>query len=417
MARAVQLLSPTSLQSLGPGLHHDGRGLYLQVKNGGRSWVLRYMHGGKPRYMGLGPFPDVTLAKARRKAEECRALLNDGIDPIDARQERVLTARLAAANSVTFKHAAEQYIDAHKAGWRNAKHAEQWQSTLETYAFPLLSALPVQAIDTGLVIKVLQPIWKEKTETATRLRQRIEAVLDWGKANGYRQGDNPARWRGHLDKLLPKASKVHKVAHFEAMPYAELPAFFAHLAKRDTISAKALAFTILTVARSGETRNARLGEVDFKGAIWTVPKERTKSGREHRVPLTKEALSLLRALPHLRNDEPETLLFPNAQDRPLSDTAMRKYLQEDMKKASLTVHGFRSTFRDWAAERTNVPGEIAEAALGHVNGDKTEAAYLHTDFFDRRRKLMEMWAKFCASGAVSSGKKVIPFRKRAAASR
>ncbi len=417
MSRAVQLLSSPALQSLDAGLHHDGRGLYLQVKNGGRSWVFRYMYGGKPRYMGLGAFPEVPLAKARRKAEECRALLNDGIDPIGARDERVLTARLAAASSVTFKHAAERYIDAHKAGWRNAKHAEQWQSTLENYAFPLLGALPVQAIDTGLVVKVLQPIWNEKTETATRLRQRIEAVLDWAKANGYRQGDNPARWRGHLDKLLPKASKVHKVTHFEAMPYAELPAFFPHLTERDTISAKALAFTILTAARSGETRNGRLGEVDFKGALWTVPGERTKSGREHRVPLTKEALSLLRALPHLRNDEPETLLFPNAQDRALSDTAMRKYLQDDMKKAGLTVHGFRSTFRNWAAEQTIVPGEIAEAALGHVNGDKTEAAYLHSDFFERRRKLMEMWARFCTSGAASSGKKIIPFRKRAAGTR
>jgi integrase len=414
MARTVQLLSSAELQSKAPGFYHDGHGLYLQVKNGGRSWVFRYMHDGKARYMGLGPFPDVTLAKARRKADESRSLLRDGIDPIDVRDAQAQAARFSAAKAVTFKQCAERYVEAHKDGWRNAKHAAQWLSTLETYAFPILGPLPVQSIDTGLIVKVLQPIWSKKTETATRLRQRIEAVLDWAKARGFRLGDNPARWRGHLDKLLPKASKVHKVAHFEAMPYAELPAFFAELSKKGAISAKALAFTILTAARSGETRNATLREIDFKKALWTVPAERTKSSREHRVPLTKEAVALLRGLPHLQQGEPATLLFPNSQDRPLSDTAMRKYLQEDMKKAGLTVHGFRSTFRNWAAERTNVPGEIAEAALGHVNGDKTEAAYLRSDMLERRRKLMEMWAKFCTSVAASGGKKVLQFRKVAA---
>ncbi len=412
MARTVQLLSSTALQSKGPGLHHDGRGLYLQVKNGGRSWVFRYMRDRKARYMGLGPFSDVSLAKARRKAEEARSLLHEGLDPLEARKEEIQAARLLAAKAVTFKQCAEKYIDAHKDGWRNAKHAAQWTSTLETYAFPILGALPVQAIDTGLVMKVLQPIWAKKTETATRLRQRIEAVLNWATTRGFRQGDNPARWRGHLANLLPKASKVHKVTHFEAMPYAELPAFFADLSKRNTISAKALAFTILTAARSGETRNATLGEIDFRNAIWTVPEGRTKSGREHRVPLTKEALGLLRRLPHL-GDDPATLLFPNSQDKPLSDTAMRKYLQEDLGKEGLTVHGFRSTFRDWAAECTNVPGEIAEAALGHVNGDETEKAYLRSDMLERRRKLMEMWAKFCTSGAAS-GAKVVPLRKAVA---
>ena len=308
MARAVQLLSSTGLPSIGPGLHHDGRGLYLQVKNGGRSWVFRYMHDRKPRYMGLGPFPDVSLAKARRKAEACRALLQDGIDPIAAREQEAQAARLLDAKAVTFKQCAEQYIEDQQAAWRNAKHAAQWRSTLETYAFPILGALPVQAIDTGLVMKVLQPVWNKKTETATRVRQRIEAVLGWASAHGFRAGENPARWRGHLDKLLPRASKVHKVSHFEAMPYGDLPAFFADLSKRSAISAKALTFTILTAARSGETRKANLGEIDFKKAIWTVPAERTKSGREHRVPLTKEALALLRGLPHL-NDDPATLLF------------------------------------------------------------------------------------------------------------
>jgi integrase len=262
-------------------------------------------------------------------------------------------------------------------------------------------------------MKVLQPIWGTKTVTATRVRQRIEAVLDWAKVQGFRTGDNPARWRGHLDKLLPKASKVHAVKHFEAMPYAELPAFFVDLSRREATSAKALAFTILTAARSGETRNASLGEIDFKKGIWTVPEGRTKSGRMHRVPLTKEALAIVRGLKHLQ-DDPATLLFPNSQDRPLSDTAMRKYLQEDLKKPGLTVHGFRSTFRDWAAERaTTFPREIAEAALSHVVKDQTEAAYLRTDVLERRRKLLEAWAKFCTS-AAASGPKVVPLRKAAA---
>jgi integrase len=412
MARAVNRLSTASLPRMKPGLHHDGRGLYLQIKNGGRSWVFRYMRDGKARYMGLGPLPDVTLAKARRKAEEARSLLHDGADPLDARKELEQAARLSAAKAVSFKQSAERYIEENKSGWSNPKHAAQWRSTLETYAFPVLGALPVQAIDTPLVKKVLQPIWDTKTETATRVRGRIEAVLDWAKVQGLRTGENPAQWRGHLDKLLPKASKVHKVAHFEAMPFTELPAFFPELLKRSTISAKALAFTILTAARSGETRNATLGEVDLKAGIWTVPEGRTKSGREHRVPLTKEALALLRGLPHLQ-DDPATLLFPDSQDKPLSDTAMRKYLQEDLGKPGLTVHGFRSTFRDWAADTTAFSRETIEGALSHVVKNKTEAAYLRTDMLEKRRKLLEAWAKFCTSGAVS-GPKVIPLRKVAA---
>lgn len=414
MAKSVQLLSPTALARKPIGLHHDGAGLYLQVKNGGRSWVLRYMRNAKARHMGLGPIADVSLAKARRKAAEYRSLLHDGGDPIEVRKASKEAARVSAAKNVTFKQCAERYVEALKSGWRNAKHAKQWLSTLETYAFPLLGALPVQAIDTALVMKVLQPIWAEKTETATRVRQRIEAVLNWATTRGFRKGENPARWRGHLDSLLPKASKVHKTTHFEAMPYDDLPPFFADISKRKTVSARALAFTVLTAARSGETRNATLQEIDFKKAIWTVPPERTKSGREHRVPLAKEALAVLRGLPHLRDDDRGALLFPNAENRALSDTAMRKYLQEDMKRPGLTVHGFRSTFRVWAAERTNVPREIAEAALGHVIGDRTEAAYLRSDFFDRRQKLMEMWGKFCASDATLAGKKVVPFRKKVA---
>jgi integrase len=406
MGRHVERLSATGLKSKGDGLHHDGRGLYLQVKNGGRSWVFRYTLNGKARYMGLGPYPGVSLAEARRGAEGHRGLLREGKDPIEARQEHRQTARLKAAQSVTFEHCAKQYIDDHIAGWRNTKHADQWRSTLETYAYPVFGSLSVQVIDTALVTKVLGPIWKNKTETATRVRQRVEAILDWATAHGYRSGDNPARWRGHLDKLFPKRSKVQKVKHHDAMHSSELPEFFAELSKRKTISAKALAFTILTAARSGEVRGATLGEINSDGTTWTIPGERTKSGREHRVPLSTQALALLRSLDFIVEND-EQVLFPGPLGKPLSDAAMRKYLQQEMGEPGLTVHGFRSTFRDWAAECTNFPREIAEAALAHVLRDKTEAAYQRGDMLERRRMLMEGWAKFCTSGEGST-RKVLP---------
>jgi integrase len=413
MGRHVDKLSATGLKAKGVGLHHDGRGLYLQVKNGGKSWVFRYMLSGKSRYMGLGPYPGVTLAEARCEAEGCRRLLRGGTDPIVARQQGRLASRLQAAQSVSFEYCAKRYIDDHSAGWRNAKHAAQWTATLETYAFPVFGSLPVQAIDTALVTKVLNPIWREKTETATRVRQRVEAVLDWAAAHGHRSGNNPARWRGHLDKLLPRRSKVQRVKHHDALPYSELPEFFAEICRRDSISAKALAFTILTAARSGEVRGATLGE--FHGAVWTVPRERTKSGREHRVPLSAQAVTLLRGLDYLGKHD-DALLFPGLRGKPLSDAAMRKYLQEGMGKPGLTVHGFRSTFRDWAAECTNFPREIAEAALAHVLKDKTEAAYQRGDMLERRRMLMEAWAKFCTSGD-RSGRKVLPLSPAAKRSR
>lgn len=402
MAKSVDRLSPTALRSKGPGLHPDGRGLYLQVKLGGRSWVSRYTLNGRARYMGLGPFPDVSLAEARRAAERCRKLLREGIDPIEARRQGRDAVRLQSAKSMTFEDCATRYIEAHKAGWRNVKHASQWGRTLETYAYPVFGSLSVQAIDTGLVMKALDPIWREKPETAMRLRQRIEAVLDWAAAHTYRTGDNPARWRGHLDKLLPKRSKVRAVKHFEAMPYGELPAFVAELRQRDAISTKALAFTILTATRSGEVRGATWSEIDLDAAIWTVPGERTKSARVHRVPLTPEALEILHEL-HRPDAGASQVVFPNPHGKPLSDAAMRKYLQENLGRSGLTVHGFRSTFRDWAAEQTNFPREVAEAALAHVVRDKTEAAYQRGDMLAHRRRLMAAWSKFCMSGAASGG--------------
>jgi integrase len=363
------------------------------------------MQASKARYMGLGRFPDVSLAEARKRADEARRLRRDGNDPIEERREHRDKVRLEAARSVTFEFCAKQYIDSHKPGWRNSKHAAQWTATLERYAYPVFGSLPVSAIDTNHVAKVLQPIWTAKTETATRVRQRIERILDWAATQGYRSGENPARWRGHLENLFPKRSKVQSVKHFAALPYAELPTFFTELRSRNTISAAALAFTILTAVRSSETRRATFGEIDFGKALWIVPSNRTKSGREHRVPLTDAALKLLRALPNFTADR-EALLFPGLNGKPLSDTAMRKYLQEDMARSALTVHGFRSTFRDWAAETTSFPRELAEAALAHVLSDKTEAAYQRGDMLNRRRKLMEAWSQYCTSGDAGSGKVV-----------
>jgi integrase len=410
--RTINNLRPTLLDRLPPGLHHDGRGLYLQVsnKNGGRSWVLRYMINGKARTMGLGSVRDVPLAVARRKRDELRQrIAADDIDPIEVRRQQRQAAQVDAAKAVTFKDCAESYIKANEAGWRNAKHAGQWRATLASYAYPVFGDLPVQAIDTALVVKVLEPIWTTKTETATRVRMRIEAVLNWATVREFRAGDNPARWRGHLEGVLPKPSKVRKIKHFAAMPYAELPAFYRDLSRRKNTSAKAMAFAILNGGRSTETRLATVGEIDFRSAIWTIPGERTKSGREHRVPLSKEAMALLRGLN--LDDDVDRLLFPNSVGKALSENAMRKYLQEEMGHVGMTVHGFRSTFKDWARERTNFEREVVEAALSHVIGDKTEAAYARGDVLDKRRKLMDAWAKYCASGAAIGGK-VILLQKR-----
>jgi integrase len=365
------------------------------------------MFGGKPRTMGLGPAGDVSLADARRKAKDCRSLAREGIDPIDARQNRRQQVRAEAAKNVSFRHCAERYIEANKAGWRSPKHLSQWRGTLKTYVFPVLGELPVDTVDTGLVTKVLEPIWGTKTETASRVRQRIETVLDWAKARKYRNGDNPARWHGHLDKLLPKPTKIARVRHFDAMPYTELPQFFGELSKQDAVVAKALTFTILTAARSGETRFATVNEIDFALGLWTRPGERTKSRREHRAPLPEEAITLLRSL-DLGLDK-GALLFPNSVGKPLSDSAMCVYLQKDMGRSGLTVHGFRSTFKDWAHEWTNFPNEVSEAALAHVIGDKTEAAYRRGDAIEKRRRLMEAWAKFCMSGPAATGN-VVPLR-------
>lgn len=394
------------------GMHAvgDPPGLYLLVSGGGRSWILRYSFGGRRRDFGLGSCVDLTLAEARQKAKEARKLVLEGIDPIEAKKSKRAADRAAVSSAMTFRQCVTGYIDSHGDGWKNAKHRAQWQSTLETYAGPIMGDLNVATIELPHVLKVLEPIWKEKTETASRLRGRIESVLAWATVRGYRSGDNPARWKGHLDQLLPKPSKVAKVEHHAALPFAEIGSFMADLRKHAGTSARALEFAILTAARSGEVRGARWAEIDMDAAIWIIPAERIKTEKEHRIPLSAPALELLKALPTMAGTD---LVFPGAKEgKPLSDMALTAVLRR-MKRSDLTAHGMRSTFRDWAGERTAYAREVIEHALAHQLKDKAEAAYARGTLFDKRRRLMEDWSKFC--GTVATEASVTPIRSKTAA--
>lgn len=399
MARKTERLTDLNVRRKSKaGAYADGRGLYLQVSpSETKSWLFRFMLSGRERWMGLGPYPDVTLAEARDKALECRQMLRDGVDPIEYRRAKRVATKLMAGKNMTFQECAEDHIEAHRPGWRNPKHAAQWRSTLETYAYPIIGQVPVGDIDTGLIMRVLKPIWQTKTETANRLRQRIEAVIDGAIALGHRSGDNPARWRGHLQNLLPSQSKVSRVQHFKAMAYTDIPTFFRDLRQRDAISARAMAFSILTAARSGEVRGVTWVEINMDQAIWTIPEERTKSGRPHRIPLSPEALAVLHKMKAIQVHGEEHVFPGRRPGRQMSENTMRKFLQNDMQRDGLTVHGFRSTFRDWAAEQSSCPREVAEAALAHALKDKTEAAYQRGDLLEKRRELMVAWADHCAS--------------------
>lgn len=391
-------LTAVEVKKLGkPGRYGDGGGLWLQVSQWGtKAWLFRYAINGKERQMGLGSIDTFTLAEARERARLARQKVADGIDPIEARRGQRLADTAATASRLTFRDASSRYIAAHKAGWKNEKHGAQWEATLATYAYPVIGNLSVADVAVAHVLKVLEPIWSTKPETASRVRGRIESVLDWSAARGHRQGDNPARWRGHLDKLLPAKTKVRRVKHHDAMPYANVPAFMADLRKMDSQSARALEFTILTAARTGETIGARWPEIDFQNKIWGVPGERTKSGREHRVPLTDRAVDILKALPR---EEGNPHVFIGARKcKGLSNMAMLELLK-GVDGNGLTVHGFRSSFRDWAAEQTAFSREVAEASLAHIVGDKTEAAYRRGDALEKRRRLMEAWARYCAKPA------------------
>jgi integrase len=409
MARRIGRLTALAVsRAKQPGMHADGGGLYLQVTGSqGRSWVYRYARDGKTRYMGLGSLTAVSLAEARTRAAEARRLVSAGIDPIGARDGKMATERVAAARQVTFREAAEAFIKAHKAGWRSATHASQWRNTLATHVHPLLGALPVQQIDAGLVVRVLEPIWNTKPETASRVRQRIEAVLDAATALGQRSGENPARWRGHLKNLLPAPSKVKRVRHHPALPYQDLGAFMAELSQQDGLAARAMELLIMTATRTTECVASRWSELDLAAALWTIPAERIKAGREHRVPLSPAAVALLRKLARAQISE---FVFPGRPGRPLSGGALLALLKR-MGRTHLTVHGFRSTFRDWAAEQTNFSREVAEMALSHAIGDRVEAAYRRGDLLEKRRRLMEAWAIFAAT-KPAAGRAVIPMRRQ-----
>lgn len=396
MPRAINRLSQlTVAKTTTPGLYADGGGLYLQITTAGvKSWLFRYMRNGKARGMGLGPVHTIGLADARASALDCRRLLLDGIDPIDSRNAERAAQGIAQGNAVTFQYCAEKYIEAHRTGWKSAKHADQWTNTLATYAYPTFDSLAVSAIDTALVMKVLEPIWTTKTETASRVRGRIESVLDWATVHGYRVGENPARLKGHLDKLLPKRSRVQKVEHHPALPYADLPDFMNELRAAEGTAARALEFLILTATRTNETIGAAWQEFDLDEGVWIVPAGRMKMRKEHRVPLSARAIALVKAQQKLKRGD---YVFPGARDKkPLSNMAMLQLL-ERMKYDDITVHGFRSTFRDWAGETTHYPREVCEAALAHGIKDKAEAAYARGDLFAKRAALMQDWDKYCTS--------------------
>ena len=396
-------LTPLAVKSAKPGRHADGVGLHLLVKQtGARSWVFRFMLNGKARDLGLGAAGPggISLADARDLASALRLKVKAGIDPLEERQrkasEALAAAQAAKVAGITFKAVAETYIGANEGSWRNDKHRQQWKNTLASYVYPVMGELPVAEIGTAHVLKVLEPIWQDKPETASRVRGRIETVLDAAKARGYRDGENPARWRGHIAQILPVRSRLTR-GHHKAMSYEAVPAFTAQLRGREAMAALTLEFVILTATRTSEALGATWAEVDLEKAIWTIPAARMKAGKEHRIPLSQRAVEILEAVKPLGR----TILFPADKGGKLSTMAMAMLLRR--MKLDCTVHGFRSGFRDWAAECTGYAHEVCEMALAHVIGNKAEAAYRRGDLFDKRRRLMADWASYCASGGIAGG--------------
>jgi len=404
VATKIAKLSPLTVKNLKePGYYGDGANLWLQVSpTGSKSWIFRFTRNAKAHEMGIGSLIDFTLAEARDRARDFRKMLADGKDPLALRRETRMIERLEAAKVMTFDQAAAAYIEAHRAGWKSAKHAEQWTTTIRTYASPVIGAVSVNLIDTATLMKILDPIWTTKTETASRLRGRIESVLGWATVRGYRTGDNPARWKGHLDNLLAAPSKVSKVEHHPALPFAEIGAFMIDLRQQEGMGARALEFAILTACRSGEVRGATWAEIDLDGGVWEIPAGRMKAEKEHRVPLSGAALQLLRALPRVGDTD---LVFPNTKGAPLSDMTLTAVLRR-MGRGDITAHGFRSSFRDWAGETTGFPREVIEHALAHQLKDKAEASYARGSLFTKRVKLMADWARYC--GTVATAATVTP---------
>jgi len=388
-----------------PGKYADGGNLYLQVRKSTRkvpsddvtkSWLFRYSRFGRDTWMGLGPYPDVSLSEARNLATRERKKIIQSIDPLSDKRARRIAARTAHDNMLSFAECAELYVESQAPGWSNPKHIEQWRNTLKNHAGPTIGHLSVDQIDTALVMRCIEPIWTTKTETASRLRGRIESVLDWAAVRGYRKGDNPARWRGHLDKLLPRPSQVARVKHHPALPYTEIGAFMQQLRNDKGVAARALELTILTAARTNEVIQARWSEIDLDLKTWIVPAERMKSKRAHRVPLSDAAVTALKAV----KGRSKRYVFPgHKRGSHLSNAAMMQVLKR-LERIGITVHGFRSTFRDWCAESTNYSADVAEMALAHTLRDKTEAAYRRGDLFEKRARLMADWARYCSKPAA-----------------
>lgn len=393
-------LAAVALKHLKDGSHADGGNLYLVVRGNSKSWVFRFTSpSGERRRMGLGPLHAVSLSEARKRAAELREQLRHPANPSDpllARQEAKLALRLGRRRSKTFRDCATAYIEAHQAEWKNSKHTQQWTNTLAQYAYPVVGDIPASEIDEALILNVLTPIWSEKTETAKRLRGRIEAVLDWATFNKFREGENPARWKGHLEHSLAKPSKLAKVKHHAALPYQDLPAFMQKLASRSGMGARALEFLILTACRSGEVRGARWNEIDLTHQLWVIPGHRMKMRQEHRVPLSEAVVELLSRLPQINGSD---LIFPSAKTTtPLSNMTLTAALRR-CEIGDFTVHGFRSSFRDWLAERTDYPNEACELALAHSVSNKVEAAYRRGDMLDKRFAMMKDWSIYCRSRA------------------
>jgi integrase len=397
VARTINRLSHRKVETLKQaGMHGDGGGLYLQVTEGAdgtprKSWLFRYTVAGRERQMGLGPLSDVPLAEARDRALASRELRRAGKDPIAEREAARAEASLVAAKTMSFDECAAAYIAAHRAGWRNIKHASQWTNTIATYCSPVFGKLPVQLVDVGLVMKAIEPLWATKPETAGRVRGRIERILDWAKVRGYRVGENPARWRGHLDHLLPARGKVRRVQHHAALPYAEIPAFVTALKGRDAIAARALEFAILTAARTSEALGAKWSEIDLDARVWIIPAQRMKAGREHRVPLADRAIEIIK---NMMASKQSDYIFYGDRRATLSNMSLLMLLRR-MGRNDITTHGFRSTFRDWVEEQTDTPRAVAEMALAHTIGSVVEAAYRRGDLLDKRKTLMDQWGFYC----------------------
>jgi integrase len=409
------MLTQRKIERAKPGRYHDGHGLYLVVHNkNNKSFAFRWERDGRERWMGLGPIHTIDLKQARAKAREARLLLLEGIDPLD--QRKLERAKLAAAKAklFLFREAAQQYFDQHESKWRNAKHRWQWLTTVRMFAFPVIGDMPLGEIDTAAVLRVIEPHWRTKTETMSRLRGRIEAVLDWGTVRGYRSGDNPARWKGHLSEVLPRPSQLAKVEHYPALPYRDIPAFMAELRKRDGVGARALEFLILTCARTNEVLGAKWEpEIDLTSKMWTVPAGRMKAGQEHRVALSAAAVQLLKRLP---TEDGNDFVFIGPRPASGLSSAILMQTLRRMGHDDVSVHGMRSVFREWAAEQTNFPREVCELALAHKVGDKVERAYQRGDLLKKRFLLAEAWSKYCSSPPQKADEKtVVPIHTRGAA--